>query len=436
MLYYTISHTHTHALCTPGILHHYFTHTHTHASLHTRYSTPLFHTHTHACIASHQVFYSEAFDSLASDDSEDGLMKIDKADFRWLSRLLLPADDAAEKDIILRDALSTIMCQRIEEAGGSVEEQEKGKALVLDSFDNEQEDDDDEAVLVGGLKGVILSGYLHKMGHNNYNWKRRWFVLTKESVRYFTKDGGKLLAEMAFSEFRCSETSVVDKPGPPNISGGSGLTQFVLEESPAINKDTGYKENGDPCAEILLMAAPAEDRKAWIAAMNGAILRAANKQAEVEALNFKPKKHPEYFFVDFIRFCERLDDHVHSRAKVLDVGDVGDVGGVGGVGGVGDPSNPLDPLGPPDGGADASAAAAASPWTHAGRKGAEGDTTNAAAHAAPVEAGDVLALQEEGAGAIEMTEVIEKKGKKKKRGKSTRSEVSKKMITRNVRTVV
>ena len=40
------------------------------------------------------------------------------------------------------------------------------------------------------------------------------------------------------------------------------------------------------------------------------------------------------------------------------------------------------------------------------------------------------------AGAIEMTEVIEKKGKKKKRGKSTRSEVSKKMITRNVRTVV
>jgi hypothetical protein len=143
-------------------------------------------------------------------------------------------------------------------------------------------------------------------------------------------------------------------------------------------------------AQILLLAAPAEDSKAWADAINGVIAGVAKKQAGAEQRGGGLKKHPEFFIVDFIRFCE------HSAVTRRREGPGGGV--------------------------------SADQWAAVGHVDGGGDT-DAAAQAAPVGAGDILALQEEGG--VEMTEQVAKK-----RMSSKRSKVAGKMTERNVRTVV
>jgi hypothetical protein len=140
------------------------------------------------------AFYHAAFDGVASDDCEDGLMKIDKADFRWLAKLLLPGEDREVKLEVLTEALDSVRQQRLAETAEDKEEDVEEEEVAVEESDDE--DEDDESVLAGGTKGVLMSGYLHKEGHIRHSWHRRWFVLTKESLRYFKKEGGTLLAEV------------------------------------------------------------------------------------------------------------------------------------------------------------------------------------------------------------------------------------------------
>lgn len=35
------------------------------------------------------------------------------------------------------------------------------------------------------INGVLRKGYLFKKGHRVHNWKRRFFVLTRDSLRYY-----------------------------------------------------------------------------------------------------------------------------------------------------------------------------------------------------------------------------------------------------------
>ena len=35
------------------------------------------------------------------------------------------------------------------------------------------------------VHGVLKKGYLRKKGHKRKNWKRRWFVLQRNIMKYF-----------------------------------------------------------------------------------------------------------------------------------------------------------------------------------------------------------------------------------------------------------
>lgn len=36
------------------------------------------------------------------------------------------------------------------------------------------------------VDGVLRKGYMYKRGHNVHNWKRRFFILTRNSLTYYT----------------------------------------------------------------------------------------------------------------------------------------------------------------------------------------------------------------------------------------------------------
>ena len=53
----------------------------------------------------------------------------------------------------------------------------------------------------GGKSAALFEGFLHKQGHRRKNWKRRYFVLTNDALRYYTEPGGQLKGELeAFTQ--------------------------------------------------------------------------------------------------------------------------------------------------------------------------------------------------------------------------------------------
>eukprot|EP00935_MAST-01C_sp_MAST-1C-sp1_P000784 g784.t1 len=235
------------------------------------------------------AMYEEAFSAVASFEceSEDDVRKLDRADFRWLVTLLQPGCDAAQLAAVEAEAMAEVERARREDSGGG------------DGADESDDDDDLDAATSGKASNKLHHGYLHC--HDEYwgRWKKKYFVLTDESIRWGSKDKGKagkisISDEIKFEEFDCREARVVTVRQGEEKLKLKGKVQIELWE----------KVDGRS-ARVLHLAAPSEDEaQAWVAEIEKLLVDHKEKQMQELLGVRKEKKHVEYHLCDFIRLCE------------------------------------------------------------------------------------------------------------------------------------
>ena len=107
---------------------------------------------------------------------------------------------------------------------------------------------------------TLHEGFLHKQGHRRKNWKRRYFVLTNDALRYYTTEaGGQLKGELIFASFNCQGCKVKQVDAVLNLKGTRGLSEFVIMEDKPLEHQYDKR--------LLLLAGSEEDRADWIAAI-------------------------------------------------------------------------------------------------------------------------------------------------------------------------
>jgi hypothetical protein len=125
------------------------------------------------------------------------------------------------------------------------------------------------------MSGALDEGYLYKQGHRRKNWKRRYFVLTGDALRYYTAPNGALKGELIFGAVNCMGTKVKKLGAVLNIKGASGLCEFGLIEDRPLEKKYDNK--------LLLLAGTDDETAHWMESLSTALKKKGQKQA-AEAL--------------------------------------------------------------------------------------------------------------------------------------------------------
>jgi hypothetical protein len=123
--------------------------------------------------------------------------------------------------------------------------------------------------------GALEEGYLYKQGKFRKNWKRRYFVLTGDALRYYTEPNGALKGSVIFDALNCMGTKAKKVDTVLNIKGATGLCEFSIVEDRPLEKKYDHK--------VLLLGANDEDTARWMESLTTVLKTKGQKQA-AEAL--------------------------------------------------------------------------------------------------------------------------------------------------------
>ncbi|KAF0699778.1 Aste57867_9659 [Aphanomyces stellatus] len=109
-------------------------------------------------------------------------------------------------------------------------------------------------------KGVLTTGILYRRRRGNFAWIERWtlghFVLSHQSLKYYSRNGGKLLGELDLAGCNEKSIEVMPKDSLPNGKHAT-IWRFALRT---------------PKRRIILSAATEFDMNSWLRHLRAAIV--------------------------------------------------------------------------------------------------------------------------------------------------------------------
>jgi len=122
-------------------------------------------------------------------------------------------------------------------------------------------------------KWVTKSGYLHKMGYERPNWKKRWFVLDKNVVSYFTDQSDWKKKKAPKGEF---VLDFLSQSKIKSVETGTVLvnSNAVIDKSQRVTLKRNYllqigdcKWNESGLRTFFVSCDTEEERKSWLQAL-------------------------------------------------------------------------------------------------------------------------------------------------------------------------